>query len=109
MKVKSEQFLNILNKLQEQRDLEISVSEDVKDIMTEQDYLSDNKDILTDFLTEKRVCVTSLNINFTALILNISFWRNISELIMREHYSSTSSHTWLMKVKTHKSSLILCF
>ena len=67
MKVESEQFLNILNKLQEQRDLGMSVSEGVKNIIIEQDYLSDDRDILTDLLTEKRVCVTTLNINFTAL------------------------------------------
>ena len=35
--------------------------------MTEQDYLSDDRDILTDLLAEKRVCVTTLNTNFTAL------------------------------------------
>ena len=45
----------------------MSVSEDVKNIMTEQDYLSDNRDILTDLLTEKRACVTTLNINFATL------------------------------------------
>ena len=65
--VKSEQFLNILNKLQEQRDLGMSVSEGVKNIMTEQDYLSDDRDILTDLFTEERACVTTLNTNFTAL------------------------------------------
>ena len=55
----------------------MSVSEGVKDIMTEQDYLSDNRDILTDFLTEKRVCVTSLNSNFTAL--------NIKYYLLKKH------------------------
>ena len=45
----------------------MSVSEGVKNIMAEQDYLSDDRDILTDLLTEERVCVTTLNINFTAL------------------------------------------
>ena len=36
--------------------------------MTEWDYLSDDRDILTDLLTEERVCVTTLNTNFAALI-----------------------------------------
>ena len=45
----------------------MSVSEDVKNIMAEQDYLSDDRDILTDLLTEERACVTTLNTNFTAL------------------------------------------
>ena len=45
----------------------MSVSEGVKNIITEQDYLSDDRDILTDLFTEERACVTTLNTNFTAL------------------------------------------
>ena len=78
VKVESEQFLNILNKLQEQRDLEMSVSEGVKNIMTEQDYLSDDRDILTDLLVKKRVCVISLNINFTALNIKYQLLKKTS-------------------------------
>ena len=43
------------------------ISESVKDLTAEQDYLSDNRDILTDLLIKEKVCVTSLNISFTAL------------------------------------------
>ena len=60
----SQQFLNTLNKLQEQRDLEISVSESVRDLIAECNYLSDDWDILTDLLAEEKTCVTFLNISF---------------------------------------------
>ena len=62
-----EQFLTVLNTLWEQRDLSMLISESVKDLTAEQDYLSDNRDILTDLLIKEKVCVTSLNISFTAL------------------------------------------
>ena len=91
--VESEQFLNILNKLQEQRDLEISVSEDVKNIMTEQDYLSDNRDILTDLLTEKRAHVTSLNTNFITL--------NIKYQLLKEYQQTDCERTLLFNVSMH--------
>ena len=45
----------------------MSVSENVKDLIAEQDYLSDDRDILTDLLAEKKACVASLNTSFTTL------------------------------------------
>ena len=94
--VESEQFLNVLNKLQEQRDLEISVSEDVKNIITEWDYLSDNRNILTDFLAKKRVCVTSLNINFTVL--------NIKYQLLKEYQQTDYERTLLFNTFKHSVS-----
>ena len=96
MKVESEQFLDILNKLWEQRDLRMSVSEGVKNIMTKQDYLSDNRDILTDLLTEKKVCVTTLNINFAAL--------NIKYQLLKKCWQTDCERTLLFNIFTHSVS-----
>ncbi len=45
----------------------MSVSENVKDLIAEQDYLSDNRNILINLLTEEKAHVASLNTSFTAL------------------------------------------
>ena len=71
----------------------MSVSEDIKNIITEQDYLSDNRDIFTDFLIEKRVCVTSLNINFTAF--------NIKYQLLKKCWWADYERTLLFNVFTH--------
>ena len=71
----------------------MSVSEGVKNIMTEQNYLSNDRDILTDLLTEKRVCVTSLNINFTAL--------NIKYQLLKKCQWADCEGTLLFNISTH--------
>ncbi len=55
----------------------MSVSGNVKDLIAEQDYLSDNRDIFINLLTEKKVCVASLNISFITL--------NIKYQLLKEH------------------------
>ena len=45
----------------------ISVSENVKDLIAEQDYLSDDRDILINLLAEEKAHVASLNTSFAAL------------------------------------------
>ena len=62
-----QRFLDVLNKLREQRDLGMSVSENVKDLIAERDYLSDDRDILTDLLAEEKARVASLDTSFAAL------------------------------------------
>ena len=75
--IELEQFLEALNTLHKQRNLGMSVSENVKDLITEQDYLSDDRNILTDLLTEEKACVTFLNTSFATL--------NIKYQLLKEH------------------------
>ena len=74
----------------------MSVSEGVKNIMTEQNYLSNDRDILTDLLTEKRVCVTSLNINFAAL--------NIKYQLLKKCQWANHEGTLLFNISMHSVS-----
>ena len=45
----------------------MSVSENVKDLLAKQDYLSDDRNIFINLLTEEKACVAFLNTSFTAL------------------------------------------
>ena len=74
----------------------MSVSEGVKNIIAEQDYLSDDRDILTDLLAEERACVTTLNINFAAL--------NTKHQLLKEHQRADREGTLLFNASTHSAS-----
>ena len=74
----------------------MSISEDVKDIMAERDYLSDDRDILTDLLTEERACVATLNTNFTAL--------NTKHQLLKERQQADCEGTLLSNASTHSVS-----
>ena len=58
-KIKLKQFLKTLITFQEQRDLSMTVSDSINDLMTK-------KNDLRDILTEQQDCVAELKISFTA-------------------------------------------
>ena len=73
----------------------MSVNKGVKNIMTERDYLSDDRDILTDLLAEKRACVTTLNINFVTL--------NIKHQLLKERQQADREETLLFNAFMHSA------
>ena len=65
--IESEQFLEALYALCEQRDLGLVVSEGIKDLVAEWDNLIAEQDTLQTNLTQEQQCVASLNTSFSAL------------------------------------------
>ena len=74
----------------------MSVSEGVKNIIAEWDYLSDDRDILTDLLTEERACMTTLNINFAAL--------NTKHQLLKKCQQANHEETLLFNASMHSVS-----
>ena len=66
----------------------MSVSENVKDLIAEQDYFSNDRDILTDLLTEKKIYMTSLNTSFTALNIKYQLLKECQQTEQEGTHSS---------------------
>lgn len=71
-----QQFLNVLNELREQRDLGITVSEGVEDLMADRVGLVDDRDALTDLLAEEQARVASLDTSLATLNAKYELLKN---------------------------------